>query len=247
MILTVDIGNSSIKFGIFDKVNLVSRFSIPTVRTITADEINSQISDKFDSKISAIIISSVVPELRKAFQNLGEKFFDVSPIFVDWTFDFGLKFKYSPPENLGVDRIVAAFAAVEKYGKPCIVCDFGTATNIEVINSKGEYLGGTIVAGINLLAEALHRRTSKLPLVELAKPEKVIGNSTIFCIQSGIFYGYVGLTEGIIKRMIDELGEKPKVIATGGYANLIAESAKIIEIVDENLMLEGLRLIYEKT
>nr|HMS41895.1 type III pantothenate kinase [Pyrinomonadaceae bacterium] len=247
MILTVAIGNSSIKFGIFDKENLVSRFTIPTVRKLNSDEINSQISDKFDSKISAIIISSVVPELREAFQNLGEKFFDVSPFFVDWTFDFGLEIKYFPPENLGIDRIVAAFAAFEKYGKPCIVCDFGTATNIEVINSKGEYLGGTIVAGINLLADALHRRTSKLPLVELAKPEKVIGNSTVSCIQSGIFYGYVGLTEGIIKRMSDELGEKPKVIATGGYANLIAESAEIIEIVDENLMLEGLRLIYEKT
>ncbi len=247
MLLAIDIGNSSIKFGVFDNEKLVSRLTIPTVRTNSANEINSQISDKFESKISAIIISSVVPELREAFQNLGEKFFDVSPVFVDWTFDFGLKIKYFPPENLGIDRIVAAFAAVEKYGKPCIVCDFGTATNIEVVNSKGEYLGGAIVAGINLLADALHRRTSKLPLVELAKPEKVIGNSTVSCIQSGVFYGYVGLTEGIIKRMSDELGEKPKIIATGGYAKLIAESAEIIEIVDENLILEGLRLIYERT
>ena len=246
MLLAVDIGNSSIKFGAFDEENLVSRFSIPTVRTNTADEINSLISDKFEQKISAIVISSVVPELREAFCDLGEKFFDVSPVFVDWTFNLGLKIKYFPPENLGVDRIVAAFAAVEKYGKPVIICDFGTATTIDAVNSNGEFLGGTIVAGINLLADALHRRTSKLPLVELAKPEKVIGNSTTSCIQSGVFYGYVGLTEGIIQRMIAELGEKPRVIATGGFANLIAESAEIIEIVDENLMLEGLRLIYDE-
>jgi len=247
MLLAIDIGNSSIKFGVFDNEKLVSRFTIPTIRTLNSDEINSQISDKINHKISAIVISSVVTELREAFQNFGEKFFNISPFFVDNTFDFGLEIKYFPPENLGVDRIIAAFAAVEKYGKPCIVCDFGTATNIEVVNSKGVYLGGTIVAGINLLADALHRRTSKLPLVELAKPEKVIGNSTISCIQSGVFYGYVGLTEGIINKIIDELGEIPKVVATGGYAKLIAENTEIIEIIDENLMLEGLRLIYEKS
>ena len=247
MLLAIDIGNSSIKFGVFDNKKLVSRFTIPTIRTLNSDEINSQISDKINHKISAIVISSVVTELREAFQNFGEKFFNISPFFVDNTFDFGLEIKYFPPENLGVDRIIAAFAAVEKYGKPCIVCDFGTATNIEVVNSKGVYLGGTIVAGINLLADALHKRTSKLPLVELAKPEKVIGNSTISCIQSGVFYGYVGLTEGIINKIIDELGEIPKVVATGGYAKLIAENTEIIEIIDENLMLEGLRLIYEKS
>jgi len=247
MLLAIDIGNSSIKFGVFDNEKLVSRFTIPTIRTLNSDEINSQISDKINHKISAIVISSVVTELREAFQNFGEKFFNISPFFVDNTFDFGLEIKYFPPENLGVDRIIAAFAAVEKYGKPCVVCDFGTATNIEVVNSKGVYLGGTIVAGINLLADALHKRTSKLPLVELAKPEKVIGNSTISCIQSGVFYGYVGLTEGIINKIIDELGEIPKVVATGGYAKLIAENTEIIEIIDENLMLEGLRLIYEKS
>lgn len=245
MILAIDIGNSSIKFGVFDKENLISRFTIPTVRTNTADEINSLIQTNFNQKIYAIVISSVVPELRESFEVLGKNFFNLSPIFVDNTFNFGLEIKYFPPENLGIDRIIAAFAAVQKYGKPAIVCDFGTATTIDAVNEKGEFLGGTIVAGIKLLAGALHRRISKLPLVELKKPEKIIGNSTISCIQSGVFYGYVGLTEGIINRMIGELGAKPKVIATGGFANLIAESAKNIEIVDENLMLEGLRLIYE--
>lgn len=245
MLLAIDIGNSSVKFGVFDHENLISRFSFPTIHTQTADEINSLIQTDFNQTISAIVISSVVPELKNSFQILGEKFFNLLPVFVDNTFDFGLKIKYFPPENLGVDRIVAAFAAVEKYGKPCIVCDFGTATTIDAVNSKREFLGGTIVAGINLLADALHRRTSKLPLVELKKPASVIGNSTVSAIQSGIYFGYVGLADGIIRRMIDELGEKPKVVATGGFANLIAESAEMIEIVDENLMLEGLRLLYE--
>ena len=247
MLLAIDIGNSSVKFGAFDNENLISRLTIPTVRSQSADEINSLIQHNFNQKISAIVISSVVPELRESFQNLGEKHFKLKPIFVENTFDFGLEIKYCPPENLGVDRIIAAFATVEKYGKPCIVCDFGTATTIDAVNSKGVFLGGTIVAGINLLADALHQRTSKLPLVELKKPASVIGNSTVASIQSGIYFGYVGLADGIIRRMIDELGEKPKVIATGGFANLIAESAETIEIVNENLMLEGLRLLYEKT
>lgn len=246
MILTIDIGNSSVKFGVFENKNLVSRFTIPTVRTNTADEVYSLIFDKLNQKVSACIISSVVPELRETFTELCEKFHGVSPLFVDCNFDFGLEIKYFPLENLGIDRIVAAFAAVEKYGKPAIICDFGTATTIDAVNRKGEFLGGIIVAGINLLADSLHRRTSKLPLVELKKPEKVIGNSTVSCIQSGVFYGYLGLTEGIIKRMIGELDEKPLVIATGGYANLIAANSEIIQIIDENLMLEGLRLIFEK-
>lgn len=247
MLLAIDIGNSSIKFGTFDNENLISRFTIPTVRTNTADDIDFLIRNNFNQKISAIVISSVVPELKVSFQNLGGKFFNLSPTFVDNTFDFGLKIKYFPPENLGVDRIVAAFAAVEKYGKPCIVCDFGTATTIDAVNEQGEFLGGTIVAGMNLLADALHRRTSKLPMVELKKPASVIGNSTVSSIQSGIYFGYVGLADGIIRRMTEELGEKPRIVATGGFANLIAESAEMIEIVDENLMLEGLRLIYERT
>ncbi|CAN5500587.1 type III pantothenate kinase [soil metagenome] len=247
MILAIDIGNSFIKFGAFENENLISRFTIPTVRTQTAVEIYSLIQKKLFQNISAVVISSVVPELRESFQHLGEKFFDLSPMFVDNTFDFGLKINYFPPENLGVDRIIAAFGAVEKYGKACIICDFGTATTIDAVNSKSEFLGGTIVAGINLLADALHQKTSKLPLIELKKPATVIGNSTISSIQSGIYFGYVGLADGIIRRMIEELGENPKVIATGGFAKLIAEGAKEIEIVDEILILEGLRLIYERT
>jgi type III pantothenate kinase len=147
---------------------------------------------------------------------------------------------------VGADRLVGAFAAVEKYGKPCLVCDFGTATTIDAVNSRHEYLGGIIAPGLNTLAEALFLKTSRLPHVEIRKTEKVIENTTVGCIQSGIFYGYIGLTEGVISRMIEELSEKPKVIATGGFSRIIAENCPLIEITDENLILDGLRLIFRK-
>lgn len=246
MLLAIDIGNSSVKFGLFDNEILQRKFSIPTVRTLTADEIYSQILPQLLSKISAVIVSSVVPELKNSFSELFLENFNIEPIFVECKFDFGLKIKYFPLENLGVDRIVAAFAAVEKYGKPCIICDFGTATTIDAVNSKSEYLGGIITPGINTLSEALFSKTAKLPRVKIGKPENVIGNSTISSIQSGIFYGYIGLVEEILRRMIKELDETPRVIATGGFASLIAENCPIIETVDENLMLDGLRRIYQR-
>jgi type III pantothenate kinase len=245
MLLAIDIGNSSVKFGAFENEVLQRKFSIPTVQTLTADEIYSRIFPQIPSEISAVIVSSVVPELKSSFQELFTEKFGVEPIFVDSSFDFGLENKYVPPENLGVDRIIAAFAAVKKYGKPCVVCDFGTATTIDAINSKTEYLGGIITPGINTLSEALFLKTAKLPRVEIRQPEKIIGNSTVSSIQSGIFYGYIGLVEGILRRMIKELNETTRVVATGGFAALIAESCPIIETIDENLLLDGLRLIYQ--
>ncbi len=247
MLLTIDIGNSFIKFGVFDEENLVSRFAIPSADFPTTDRIYSQISSQISrNQFSAIVVSSVVPRISESVRELGEKIFGFAPFFVDNMLDFGLKIKYEQPENLGVDRIVAAFAAAEKYGKPCIVCDFGTATTIDAVNSQSEYLGGIITPGINTLSEALYVKTAKLPRVELARPPRVIGNSTVSAIQSGIFFGYVGLTEGILRRMIDELGEKPQVVATGGFAKLIAENCDLVDTIDEDLMLEGLRLIYSR-
>ncbi len=246
MLLAIDIGNSSTKLGVFDHETIVKRLTIPTIRSKTADEIYNTIQDEINGHFSAVVVSSVVPELNEAFRELGANHFNRTPFFVDNSLDFGLEIKYFPPENLGVDRIVAAFAAAEKYGAPAIVCDFGTATTIDAVSSKKEYLGGIITPGISTLSEALFIKTSKLPRVEIRKPETVIGNSTVGSIQSGIFYGYIGLTEGILSRMILELGEKPQVVATGGFAHLIAENCALIETVDENLMLEGLRLIYER-
>ncbi len=246
MLLAIDIGNTTVKFGVFDRENLTGKFVIPTVRHQTAADIDSLVNSNLPQTISGVIVSSVVPELKNPFEKFIEKRFGITQIFVEHDFDFGLKIKYNPPAAVGIDRIVAAFAAAEKYGKPCIVCDFGTATTIDAVNSGGEYLGGVIVAGMNLLADALSQKTSKLPKIEIKKAKKVIGSSTIEAIQSGIYFGYIGLTDGIIKRMIGELGEKPGIIATGGLAPIIADGSELIEIFDETLMLDGLRLIYEK-
>lgn len=246
MLLAIDIGNSNIKCGVFDGGFLVEKFSIPTVRTQTAEEIISQIEFKLTADISAVIVSSVVPELKNSIEKFSENHLKVSPIFVSHETDFGLKINYEQPEKLGVDRIVAALAAKEKFGAPCIVCNFGTATTVDAVNSKNEFSGGIIVAGINLLADALFRETSRLPKVEIKRAEKVLENSTEKAINAGIYFGYIGLTDGILKRMIFELNEKPRVIATGGLASIIFEDSEFLEIYDENLMLDGLRLIYQK-
>jgi len=246
MILAIDIGNSTTKLGVFDGVKLIKRFTIPTISSKSAGEIYDSIQPEITQQISSVIISSVVTELENSFRELAEKHFTSKALFVDNKFNSGLKIRYSPPENLGIDRLVAAFAAVEKYGKPIIVCDFGTATTIDAVNSKSEYLGGIIAPGMNILADVLFQKTSKLPKVEIKKPEGIFGNSTITSIQSGIYYGYAGLVDGILRKMINELGEKPKIIATGGLASIITESSEFIDIADENLMLEGLRLIFEK-
>lgn len=246
MILAIDIGNTTTKFGVFEDDKLIKRHLIPTIRSKSSDEIYESLDGELNYNFNGAIVSSVVPELRESFQNLIENHFNTSAIFVGNDFDFGFKILYNPPENVGIDRLVAAYAAVKKYGKPCIVCDFGTATTIDVVNKQNEYLGGIITPGMNLLADALHQRTSKLPKIELRKPPKVIGDSTVSAIQSGVYYGYIGLVDGIVKQMIAELGEKPKVIATGGLVKTIAETSKTIKIVDENLMLEGLNLIFSQ-
>lgn len=246
MLLAVDIGNSSTKFGVFENENLIKRLTLPTIRDQTADEIYKTLQNEIPRQISGVVVSSVVSELENSISELSQKYFGQKPFLVDAGFDFGFSVNYNPPESAGVDRLIAAFAAVEKYGKPCVVCDFGTATTIDAINSRNEYLGGIITPGIKTLAEALFLKTSKLPHVEIRKTEKIIQNTTITCIQSGIFHGYIGLTEKIISGTIEELGEKAQVIAAGGFAQIIAENCQLIEIVDENLILDGLRLIFRK-
>jgi len=252
MLLAIDIGNTNTSLGVFDEKNLIERWRIATRRDRTFDEFGILIRQMFAfsetnyQNISAIIVSSVVPELNFSFQKMSEKYFGRTAVFVGSTFDFGLKINYNPPSSIGVDRLVVAAAAIEKYGTPCIVCDFGTATTIDAINSKSEFLGGIITPGMNLFADALFQKTAKLPKVEIAKPANVIGNSTVKSIQAGIYFGYIGLVDGIVKKMTAELGEIPKLIATGGFAQLIAESSEKIEIVDSDLLLEGIRLIYEK-
>ncbi len=249
MLLAIDIGNSSIKFGLFDRDQLTKKFSIPTKPNATAGDLKAAVGNELDVSFSEVIVCSVVPQIENSLQEFLEQTYSVSPMFVDSSFDFGLTTKYEPITAVGPDRLVNAFAAVRKYGKPAIICSFGTATTIDAVNSEGEYLGGIIAPGMNTLAEALHLKAAKLPRVEIAKPETVIGNTTIGSIQSGIFYGYIGLVEGILARMTAELLSVPpataggtdlRVIATGGFARIIAAESPLIEVVDENLTLEGL-------
>jgi type III pantothenate kinase len=242
MLLTIDIGNSFTKFGVFENDTLVFRTAVPTVRRQIADEIyNPKIP-----LVQAVIISSVVPELNSAYLELSRKYYRIEPVFVDSSFDFNLRIKYFPPETLGVDRLVSAFAAVEKYGAPCIVCGFGTATTIDVVNAKNEFLGGIIAPGMRTMSEALFLKTAQLPEIKIGKPAHVIGNSTVKAIESGIYYGCIGLVDGIVERMTIELDSSPKVIATGGFARLIAESSAKIDVIEDILMLEGLRFVYER-
>ena len=250
MLLTIDIGNSKTKFGLFESEHLVKKLAIKTDRSKTASEAFGEVENELPEipkMLDAIVISSVVKELPASYKTLAEAQFNISPLFIDHTLDLGFSVKYFPPEDCGVDRLVDAFAAIQKHHFPVIVCDFGTATTIDLVNEKCEYLGGIITPGPHTLGSALFDKTSKLPKVKFEKPEKVIGDSTLGSIQSGIYYGYIGLVDGIIERMLSDLDEKPAVVSTGGFAHLISEESKYVEIVEENLMLDGLRLIYEKT
>lgn len=252
MLLAIDIGNTNTTCGVFDNKELAAVWRLETVRRRTSDETGVLLRQFFSTasidhrKLSGIIISSVVSEVDAAFSAMSENYFGMSARFVDETCDFGLKISYRPPSGVGADRLVDAFAAVEKYGAPCIVCDFGTATTIDAVNSEREYLGGIIAPGIRTLADSLFEKTSKLPNIQVIKPETVIGGSTVGSIQSGVYFGYIGLVDGIIRRMIAELNETPQIISTGGWAEFIAEGSELVKIVENHLMLDGLRLIFER-
>jgi len=252
MLLVIDIGNTNTSLGVFDGENLVANWRLTTARERTGDEWGVHTRNLFalaglDFKsIDAIAIASVVPPLNFTLKRMAEVYFQVTPLFIDHTIDTGVPILYQPPSDVGADRIVDAVAAIRKYGAPCIVVDFGTATTFDAINAMGAYLGGVITPGITISSDALFERAAKLPRVEIKRPEKVIGSATVEAMQSGLYYGYVGLVDDILRRMIAELGGSQRVIATGGLAPLIAKGSRYVEIVDETLTLEGLRLVYER-
>jgi type III pantothenate kinase len=249
MLLAIDLGNTNTVFGVYDANDkLVMHWRLSTQKERTVDEYgillrNLFALEKIDAKkIRRVIIASVVPPLDPVLNEMVSAYFSVKPVFVTHE-NAGIPILYDDPREVGADRIVDAVAVIEKYGKPAIVVDFGTATTFDAITSAGEYRGGVIAPGIVISAEALYEHAAKLPRIEIQKPPSVIGTSTTRSMQSGLFYGYVALVDGIITRMKKELGPNTKVIGTGGQAPFISQETKLIDTVDPNLTLDGLLLV----
>ena len=253
MLLVIDAGNTNTSLGVFAGRELIAHWRLTTARSRTVDEYGVHARNLFQlaeldfEAIDAIAIASVVPPLNYTLKTMAETYFHLTPMFVDHSTDTGLEILYEPASDVGADRIVDAVAAIEKYGTPCIVVDFGTATTFNAIDKEGRYVGGAITPGIMISSDALFERTAKLPRVDIRRPQKVIGTSTVAAMQSGLYHGFVGLVDGVLRTMRQELGGSPRVIATGGLASLIATGSEFIELVDETLTLEGLRLVYERT
>ena len=255
MLLVIDVGNTNTSLGVYRDTELVAHWRLTTARSRTVDEYGVHARNLFElasldfQAIDAIAIASVVPPLNYTLKTMAETYFSLSPLFVDSNTDTGLKILYQPATDVGADRIVDAVAAIAKYGAPCVIVDFGTATTFDVINAQGEYLGGVITPGIMISADALFERAAKLPRVDIKRPQQVIGLSTTTAMQSGLYYGYTSLVDGVLKKIVEELGQggkPPRIIATGGLASLIATGSEYIQEVDDTLTLDGLRLIYER-
>lgn len=252
MLLAIDAGNTTITFGLFREQELIILWRLLTDRERSAEDYASDVRQLFErsnlnsKEVDGIAIASVVPQLDQALRQVSEIHFELTPLILNHTTDTGLKIVYDSPENVGADRIADAVAAVAKYGAPCIAVDCGTATTFNVVNAAKEYIGGAIAPGIMIAAEALFARTAKLPRVEIQRPQRVIGSSTIEAMQSGLYYGYAGLVDRVLERMIGEMRTVPRVVATGGLAHILNGFSKFIEVFDGTLTLDGLRLVYER-
>jgi type III pantothenate kinase len=252
MLFVIDVGNTNTVLGVFDDHQLCAQWRLTTNRAQTADEYGILIRNLFAldgvqvTKITGIMVASVVPPLNALLEEMAEKYFHLKATFLGPGTRTGMAIHYENPQDVGADRIANSIAAFEKYGGPCVIVDLGTAITFDAVSDKGEYLGGVIAPGLAISADALFARTARLPRVEIREPQHVIGTNTVASIQSGLFYGAVGMIDGILDRLYAELGPKTKSIATGGQAELIAAGSKYKLPVEPALTLEGLRIIYER-
>lgn len=251
LLLAADVGNTHTTIGVFRGDEILQRFRLTTARNRTVDEVGillrqlcqwSQISP---DDIGGIIIGSVVPPLDPSLREAVKRYLHVDPLFVAPGIRSGMPLKVETPQELGADRLCNAVAAFAEYGGPCVVIDFGTATTWEVVSGAGEFLGGVISPGLEIAAEALFSRAAKLPRIELAAPPRVIGKATVDSMQAGLVYGYVGLVEGVTRRILEELGGGA-VVGTGGLARVVARYTDLFKTVDDDLTLKGLRLLWER-
>lgn len=252
MLLAIDVGNTNTVFGLYEGAEMLGSFRISTNASSTSDEIGMMIMQYYhfrgyDAKeTTAVIIASVVPPVMYSLTNAIRKYFGINPVIVGEDVDVGVENHYINPREVGVDRLVNAVAAIQKYGAPLIIVDIGTAITFDCIDQNGAYVGGAIFPGIKIAMEALFMKASKLPRVDIVRTEKAIGRTTVHSMQSGAVRGYVGALIGIIMDMQQELQGETRVVATGGMGRMMAEHCELIDAVDPNLTLEGLRHIYEK-
>jgi type III pantothenate kinase len=258
MLLAIDVGNTNIVLGVFEGARLAESWRLATLRERTSDEVGILVTHLFArsaislDRVSGIILSSVVPPLTRTMEEMAERYFGTTPLTVDPATNTGMPVLYSPASDVGADRVVNGVAAYEAYGRekrvPVIVVDFGTATTFDAISAAGEYIGGVICPGIGISADALFQRAARLPRVDVRKPPSVIGGTTVTSMQSGLFFGYVSMVDGIVHRMRAELdgGSRAVCVATGGMADIIAGETTVIEHVNPDLTLQGLRLIWER-
>ncbi|HYH09124.1 MAG TPA: type III pantothenate kinase [Thermoanaerobaculia bacterium] len=248
-LLVVDLGNTNIVLGVYRDEELVSSWRLATARERTADEygiLARQLIGNAYSKLDGAIIASVVPPLNSAMVLMMRKYFNVEPLFVEPGVKTGIAIHVDNPQEVGADRIVNCAAAHEQYGGPTVIVDFGTATTFDVVTANAEFVGGVIAPGLNISAEALFARAARLPRVDIRRPDHVIGTNTVVNMQSGIYFGYLGLVDGILTRIKREVPDLKRVVATGGLASLFAEESEHIDDVDPELTLRGLKLIYDK-
>jgi type III pantothenate kinase len=256
LLILVDVGNTNTVFGVQRGKELIEAFRLSSDHERTADEYGALVLPLFQRQgldpldAEAVVISSVVPPLHATLERLARKFFGKPPLWIEPGVRTGMPIRYDNPAEVGADRIVNAVAAYEKFGKthgaplPMVVVDFGTATTLDAVSAKGEYLGGAICPGVTISADALFQRAARLPRIDVRKPSNVIGRTTVMAMESGLFYGYVGMVEGLVRRMNAELGGNAKCVATGGLAAVIAPETQLIDAVDIDLTLHGLRIVW---